>query len=69
MGRAGGDLLDVVRDDDRRREIPPGVESSQQGRELLPGAEIEAGGRLVEQQEFWIEHQRAGDLDALSLAR
>ena len=40
----------------------------QRRHEVLAAAEVEPGGRLVEQQQLGVGHQRAGDLDPLALA-
>ena len=36
--------------------------------EVLPAAEVETGGRLVEQHELGVGHEGPGDLDPLALA-
>jgi len=56
-------------DDDRRRQVGRVVESGEQGRQPFAGAEVEARGGFVEQQQSRIEHQGPGDLDTLPLAR
>ena len=62
------DLLDVMRDhDDRRRRGRRGV-SAEEPEELLACAEVEARGRLVEEQQFGVGHDRARDLHPLLLA-
>ncbi len=68
VGEARRDLLDVVGDQDGRRRV--GVEGEHgQGRdEVLTTAEVQPGGRLVEQQELGVGHQGTRDLDALALA-
>jgi hypothetical protein len=35
--------------------------------EVLAAAEVETGGRLVEQQQLGVDHERAGDLHPLAL--
>src|SRR6478609_890754 len=66
---AGRDLLDVMRDEhDGRRPRLPG-ESGEVGDEGLAGAQVEAGRRLVEQEEVRVRHQGAGDRCPPPLAR
>ena len=43
-------------------------EHRQRGDQVLAAAEVEAGGRLVEQQQLGVGHQRPGDLHPLALA-
>ena len=66
---AGRDLLDVVGDQDDRRGPVGSGEPREIAQQRLPGAEVEAGGRLVEQQQVGIGHQRAGDRRPAPLAR
>ena len=64
---AGRDLLDVVGDEDQRRRLHVGGELAEAAHEVLAASEVEAGGRLVEQHELRVGHERPGDLDPLAL--
>src|SRR5882672_3962575 len=68
MCEAGWDLVDMVRDehDGRRGRVVRQLREAPD--EILAPAEVESGGRLVEQEETGLGHQRAGQLDALALA-
>ena len=68
VGVARRDLLDVVGDQHLRRRVVVPREVRQAGDEVLAAAEVEAGARLVEQQQLRVGHQRAGDLGPLALA-
>ena len=68
MGEAGRDLLDVVGDQHGGRRLGVHGQHRQRGDQVLAPAEVEAGGRLVEQQQLGVGHQRPGDLDPLALA-
>ena len=50
VGEAGRDLLGVVGDENGRRGVEGGGEVGQPGDERLPAAEVEPGGRLVEEE-------------------
>ena len=65
----GRDLLDVVGDQDDGGRVVSHGEIGQSGCQGLASAEVEPGGGLVEEQQGGVGHQRAGDLDALALAR
>ena len=69
VGERGGNLLDVVghHHDGRRTRI--GRHRTQQRHQLFASAEVESGGRLVEQPERRVAHQRAGQQHALALSR
>src|SRR5699024_2775175 len=51
VGESRRDLLDVVRDEDggRRRRVP--CQQAQRLHQILPASQVQAGGRLVEQQQ------------------
>ena len=66
--KSGGHLLDVVGHQDQRRGGEVGGELAEAAHEVLAPAEVEAGGRLVEQHQLGVGHQRPGDLHALALA-
>ena len=68
MPEPGWDLLDVVGDEGDRRERGVGRERRDPPDERLAGAEVEAGRRLVEQDELRLGHQGPGDEDPLALA-
>lgn len=68
MGRGGGDLFEVVRNEDGG-EVPLGLdERGEGGEEGFAGEEVEAGGGFVEEQEGGIGHEGAGNADALTFA-
>ena len=59
--------LQVVTDEEVGEAAPP-LQVAQEVDDLALHRKVERRGRLVEQDEFRIEHQRAGDGDALALA-
>ena len=61
------DDLQIVADEEVGEAAPP-LQVAQQVDDLPLHGKIERRGRLVEQDEFRVEHQRAGDRDALALA-
>ena len=63
----GGDLVDQVRRPQHADAVFPN-EPAHDGKHALARGDIEADGRLVEQQAGRIVQQRAGDLDAPRLA-
>ena len=63
------DLLEVVRDEDDRGRSPLGGQCGQVGEQGLAGREVQAGRRLIEQEQVGVGHQRPRDRDAPSLAR
>jgi hypothetical protein len=68
MGGRGGDLLEVVGDEDSG-EIGLGFgEGGEGGEQGLAGEEVETCGGFVEEQEGRVSHEGAGDADALALA-
>ena len=67
VGDAGRDLLDMMGDEDGRRGVGAGAQLVERGHQPLAPAEVEAGARLVEQQQFRVGHHGAGDLDAFAL--
>ncbi|MPM43750.1 hypothetical protein SDC9_90427 [bioreactor metagenome] len=69
VGDARRDLLHMVGHHDAGGCRRVGGEVAQQGHQLLPAAEVEPGGRLVEQEQLRVDHQATGDLDALALPR
>ena len=69
VAEPGRDLLDVVRDQHDRARTGSGGQPGQVGEQRLARPEIEAGGRLVEEQQVRVGHQRASDRGAPPLAR
>src|SRR4051794_31443571 len=69
VGEAGRDLLDVMRDEDEGGGARPHRGIGGVGDEALGGAEVEARGRLIEQEELGVRHERAGDRRPSPLAR
>ena len=61
---AGGQLLDVVRDGERRELRPRCHRPGEGAEEQLPSAEIEAGGGLVEHEQRGGGDQRPREQDA-----
>ena len=61
-----GDLVQLVRDDDRGDALA--LELEQEVEQRLAVGLVEAGGRLVEDQELHALGERLGDLDQLLLA-
>src|SRR5690606_37995393 len=68
VAEAGRDLLDVVGDEDDDRGAAVPGELGERRHELLPAAEVEAGGGFVEEEQLRVGHERAGDLHPLALA-
>ena len=64
----GRQLLDVVGDQHRRGRVRVGGEPGEPAQQVLAAAEVHAGGRLVEQQQLRVGHQRPRDLHPLALA-
>ena len=62
------DLLDVVGDHHRRRGWPGPRPTGPGGHQPLPAADVEAGGRLVEQQQGRVRSSGPGQEDLLSFA-
>ena len=69
VGEADRDLLDVVGHQHVGGVAGSTARAVQRGDQLLAAAEVEAGCRLVEQQQPGRGHQRAGQQHALALAR
>ncbi len=68
VGEGGRDLFEVMGHENHRRagRVPgPGREV---GDELFPTADVESGGRFVEQHDARLVHQHAGEEHALALA-
>ena len=63
----GGHLLHVMGDEDNWGCRRVGHERLQRRQESLPGAQIEPGGGLVEQQQLRCAHERARQKDLLAL--
>lgn len=68
MGCRGGDLFEMVRDEDGREVRLRLRQAREGGQEGLASEEVETGGRFVEQEQWWVGHQGAGDADTLPLA-
>ena len=65
--KPGRDFLEVVGD---KHDGGSGVVAGQFAEavhQILASAQVQPGGRLVQQQQFGVGHERAGDLDALAL--
>jgi hypothetical protein len=62
------DLLDVVGDQHRCRGVRVGGERREARDEVLAPAQVETRGRLVEEDQLRVGHERAGDQGALALA-
>ena len=59
LRRGGGEFFDVVADEDGRRGVGFDLEHSLDGREhLLAGEQVQAAGRLVQQQQCRLDDQR-----------
>ena len=69
MRENGEDLFDVMGHEHHRGGGLARAEVLQENQEPLAGDWIEAGAGLVEQEQFWTGHQRAGDEDALAAGR
>src|SRR4051812_35448221 len=67
VGEAGRDLVHVVRDENSRGAGGVAGEASERADELLAAPEVEPGGRLVEEHQSRVGHQRAGQEDTLLL--
>ena len=68
VSETGRDLLHMVRHQDRCRGVRIHRQRRQRRDEVLSAAEIQSGGRLVEQQQLGVGHQCPGDLDPLAFA-
>src|SRR5215831_18515887 len=68
VGEPLGDLLHVMGDHHHGGRSPVQGEVGDPPHEIFPAAQVKARGRLVEQQQFGIGHERTGDLNALALA-
>ena len=66
VGEAGRDLLEVVRDH-HERSLPL-RQLAEHRHQRLASAEVEAGARLVEQEELGVGHEEPGDEHPLALA-
>ena len=64
--QVGGDAVEVVGGEHDRQ--PVGVQVVEQVQDLVAGAHVDAGRRLVQQQQVGLAEQRAGDEHALLLA-
>src|SRR5690606_9867839 len=67
VGEALGDLLDVVGDEDDDGRAAVGGELPEGGHELLAAPEVQARGRLVEEEQLGVGHEGSRDLDAAAL--
>ncbi|EGJ78349.1 putative ABC transporter ATP-binding protein [Streptomyces sp. Tu6071] len=65
---AGGDLLDVVGHHDHRGGDRVACEAAEAADEVLAAPEVETGGGLVEEEQFGVRHEGAGDERALALS-
>ena len=68
IGETLRDLLDVMGDEHQGGGPKVAGQRAQPGHEVFPTTEVQARGRLVEQHELWVGHQRTRDLDPLALA-
>ena len=57
----------MMRDENDRRTARVRGDGGQADQEPFPGSEIEAGKRLVEEEEFRIAHERPGQQHLLAL--
>ena len=67
VGEAVRDLFHVVRDQHHHRRLGVVGELGQAAQKVLAAAQVQARGRLVEQQQLGVGHQGPGDLDPLAL--
>ena len=68
VGEPGRDLLDVVGDQHQGRRVRVHRQVGQARHQVLAATQVQARGRLVEQQHLRVGHQRPGDQRALALA-
>jgi hypothetical protein len=68
VGERGRDLLHVMGHQHQRGRFDISGQQTQTRHQVLAASEVEPGGRLVEQHEFGVGHQRPGDLHPLALA-
>ena len=68
VGEAGQNFFDVVRDQDEGGAVFPAGECLQKAEKLFTGDGIQAGARLVENEQPRASHESAGDEDTLALA-
>src|SRR5712691_8249424 len=68
VGEAVGHLFDMVGDQHQDRKLGIAGQLAQPPQQVLAAAQVEPGGRLVEQQQLRVGHQRPGDLHPLALA-
>ena len=62
-------LVDVMRDEHERRRVGIGGERRERTHQLLAATDVEPGRGLVEEHHRRVVHQRAGEENALLLAR
>ena len=67
VGHRHRDVLDVVADQDERQRVRAAGDAVEGGDELLPPGEVQAGRRLVEQQDRRVVGQRSGQQHPLTL--
>jgi hypothetical protein len=67
VGEAVGHLFDMVGDQHHHRRLGIAGQLGEAPQQVLPPAQVEPGGRLVEQQQLGVGHQRPGDLHPLAL--
>src|SRR6516164_7203922 len=67
VGEPGRHLFDVVGHHHHGGRGPVGGEPRDPAHQVLPAAEVQARRGLIEEQQFRVGHQRAGDLDPLAL--
>ena len=68
VAEPGRDLLDVMGHQHRGWGRRVDRQRSEALDEILPGRDVEAGGRLVEQQQARVAHERPRELDPLALS-
>ena len=68
VGEARGDFLDVVRDEHEGGAARLAGEGFDELQKLFAGDGVEAGARLVEDEQLRFRHEGAGDEDALAFA-
>src|SRR5487761_1736502 len=68
VGEAVGHLFHVMGDQPHHRRAGIAGQRGQPPQQVLPAAQVQPGGGLVEQQQLGIGHQRPGDLHPLALA-
>src|SRR6266702_1828717 len=68
VGEAVGYLFDMVGDQHHHRRLGIAGQLGEPPQQVLAAAQVEPRGRLVEQQQLRVGHQRPGDLHPLALA-